>query len=105
MKKLHYFIPAILLAALDVSIWILGIDTVPLPHFLWLALFCLAGILLVRRWFWGAICGLMPAFEFIRMSTIYTGQVIPIELPLGISLSIYYLLCGLWVFRKHIHNA
>ena len=100
MKKIWYFIPAILLLALDAMVLILDMDFIPLQHILWLALFGLAGFLLARGHFWGAGFGLMPAIEFIHMSTVHTGQVIDIELPLGVFLIIYYAVCALLAYRK-----
>ena len=100
MQKLLYFIPACLLAVLDVTLLILGLDGIPLQHLLWLALFAIAGLLLSSKQFWGAAFGLIPAFEFIYMSSIYTGQVVDIELPLGIALTFYYLICAFIVHKK-----
>ena len=100
MKKFAYFIPAVLLAALDAAILFLGSDLIPLQHLLWLALFIISGTLLVRRRFWGAAFGLLPAVEFMHMSTIHTGQVINIEMPLGIVLFVYYIFCAVLAYRK-----
>ena len=50
--------------------------------------------------FWGGAFGLIPAGAFMYMSTRYTGQVINIELPLGIGIAVYYIICSIVVYKK-----
>ena len=44
---------------------------------------------------------MLPAVEFIIMSTRYTGQIASIELPLGIVLAVFYAVCGIMVYRNN----
>lgn len=41
---------------------------------------------------------MLPGIHFIYMSTQDTGQILPIELPTGIIVIIFYLLCSGVVF-------
>lgn len=57
-------------------------------------------LLLDKGKFWGGAFGLIPAAAFMYMSTRYTGQVINIELPLGIVIAVYYIICSMVVYKK-----
>ena len=64
----------------------------------WMILFLVSGMLLVKKIFWGGFFGMLPGIHFIYMSTQDTGQILPIELPMGIIVIIFYLLCSGAVF-------
>jgi len=56
----------------------------------------------------GWIFGVLPGIHMMYMSTKDTGQVINIELPLGIIVVTFYLLCCSFVFytmRKRKHQV
>ena len=52
----------------------------------------------------GALFGLLPAIHLLYMSTQFTGQVINIEMPLGIITALYMIVCGFWVWKKGSYN-
>lgn len=100
-RKLLFLIPAILSIIIFLICIILGFGIPSINQFSWLILFFIAGILLCKNRFWGSLFGLIPGFIFMYMSTQETGQVINIELPLGIGICLYYIICGLIVFKKN----
>lgn len=48
--------------------------------------------------------GLLPAIHLLYMSTQSTGQVINIEMPLGIITALHVLACGFCVWKKGSNN-
>ncbi len=66
----------------------------------WIALFLASGFLLSQEKIWGSIFGMIPGIVFVWMSTNYTGQVINIELPLGMLIIGFYAGCGMGIYRK-----
>lgn len=94
-RRMLYFIPVLTYMAMLVF----GFGIVSVKEVVWLLLFLISGFLLSADKFWGSILGMIPAVYFIFMSTEYTGQVINIEIPLGIGLIIYYLICSFVVYR------
>ena len=100
--KIPFFTPAIFfvifygLAAMSI-----GISAISPICFVWIALFLAAGVLLSKGKSIGGFIGLLPGIHLIYMSTKDTGQVINIEMPLGIIILIFYILCsGLVFFTK-----
>lgn len=98
-RKMLYFVPALMFIIAYMVMLVLGFGMVSVKEVSWLFLFLISGFLLGGGKFWGSIFGMIPAVDFIYMSTEYTGQVINIELPLGIVLIIYYLICSFVVYR------
>jgi hypothetical protein len=98
MKKIVYFIPVILWAIVYGFLMYVGLNRYALaPGLLYpFVLFVTSGILLAKGLFWGGLPGVIPGIHFMYMSTIETGQVIAIEMPLGIVLVSFYLICS-WV--------
>lgn len=102
MKKNVFYIPAIFytlfygLTALVFG----GIGAIQPIVIAWLFLFWLAGILLSKAIWWGGLLGMLPAAYFIYMSTQGTGQIAPIELPLGIIVLLFYAGCTYIVYKK-----
>lgn len=72
--------------------------------FTWIALFLISGILLSKEKVWGCLFGMIPGIVFVWMSTNDTGQVINIELPLGIIIIGFYVGCGIGIYRKRHLN-
>ncbi|MGL5254041.1 MAG: DUF4362 domain-containing protein, partial [Brevinema sp.] len=46
--------------------------------------------------------GVLPTIHLIYMSTQETGQVVNIELPLGIIVLLFYVLCGCFVYKRRV---
>lgn len=100
MRKILYFIPAIIFTLFYVFIaFLIGIRFIFPIVICWLALLWLAGILLIKNIWWGGLLGCIPALCFIYMGTQDTGQIIK-ETPIGIVLLLYYLLCCYVVYKK-----
>lgn len=105
MKNIIFFIPAIIFTAFY-GLIILGIGLPVSPIvFVWIALFIISGILMTIKLFWGGILGILPGCYLIYMSTVDTGQIMKIELPLGVIIATYYFVCSSYIFikrKKHI---
>ncbi len=101
MRKFLFFIPAIIFTAFYGFVMIgIGLSVSPMV-FIWIALFIISGILLAKNLFWGGVLGILPGCHSMYMSTIDTGQVMNIELPLGIVIVAFYLICSVYVYVKH----
>ncbi len=99
MKKIVWYLPAIIYTIAIVILNIVFRIFTPV-WCVWCVLLWLSGFLLDKKKVWGSILGLLPAIHLLYMSTKYTGQVINIELPLGIFTAIYVLMCGAFVLKK-----
>ncbi len=97
MKKIVFYIPAILFAVLLAMMSGMG-STSPIV-FVWIALFLVSGFLLSKATFWGGIFGILPGIHWIYMGTKFTGQLIN-EYPFGVMILIFYILCSAFVFYK-----
>ena len=100
MKKVIVFAPA---AIFTVAIVILNIvlrDFSPLWS-AWMLLLWISGSVMSKGKAWGAVIGLIPGTNLIYMSTQYTGQVINIELPLGLIIVIFYFTCGVVIWKRN----
>lgn len=100
MKKVVYYVPAIfglvfycLLAVFS------GIGAIHPAVWLCIALLLASAILMAKKKWLGCIPGILVGATLICMSFRYTGQVIDIERPFGITLTLFYILSGL-IFRK-----
>ena len=102
MKKIVFYIPAILLAVLLGMMSRMG-PTSPLV-FVWIALFLVSGFLLSKAEFWGGIFGILPGIHLVYMGTKYTGQVIN-EYPFGVMILFFYILCSVLVFYKERNKS
>ena len=99
--KIVFFIPAILFTIIFGFVAMsLGISSISPLSLIWFALFLVAGTLLSKDKFWGGFIGILLGFRSIYMSTKDTGQIINIEMPIGVILLIYYVLCSGFVFFK-----
>ena len=67
----------------------------------WALLLWIGGLVMNKRKAWGAVIGLLPGAHLIYMSTQYTGQVINIELPLGLIIAVFYLGCGFVIWKRN----
>lgn len=100
MKKIVFYIPAIIFAVFYGLLAIANIGAISPFVIVWLVLFLLSGILLVKDIFWGSLLGVLPAIHLIYMGTQETGQIIS-EIPIGIIVLIFYLVCGGFIFYKN----
>lgn len=99
MKKIILYIPAIIFSIY--FSWVIiyfGISYSPVI-FVWLALFLAGGVLLSKGKCWGGFLGLLPGIHWIYMGTQETGQIVN-EMPIGIIVSIFYLICSSYIFYK-----
>ena len=104
MKKVFFLAPACVFTLGIIALNFILRTFAPL-WWAWALLFWLGGVLLCKERFWGGLFGLIPAFHLVYMSTQDTGQVIDIELPLGIAIAIYFLACGLFVGIKILRKS
>ena len=96
MKKVVYYVLAIfglvfycLLAVFS------GIGAIHPAVWLCIALMFASAILMAQKKWFGCIPGILVGATLICMSFRDTGQVIDIERPLGIALTLFYILSGL----------
>lgn len=100
MKKFIFHLPTILFTILYGWLVMIAAGAISPIIFAWIALFLIGGILLSKGKFLGGLLGMLPGIHLIYMSTKDTGQVINIELPSGIIILIFYILCSGYVFYK-----
>ena len=100
MKKYIGYIPAIIFTAFYLLVGFTGASFALSMILIWIACFWISAFLLHKGLFWGGVFGLFPALHMIYMGTRYTGQVINIEIPLGLILLIFYVLFGLYLWKK-----
>lgn len=99
VKKILFFIPAIIFVLFYGFIAISDTGAISPIVIVWLALFIVAGVLLSKAVFWGSLLAMFPAIHLIYMSTQETGQIINIELPSGIIILFFYVICGYFVYK------
>lgn len=100
MKKYIGYIPAVLFTAFYLMAGLTGAGLALSMILIWLACFWIAAFLLHKGLFWGGVFGLFPALHMIYMGTQYTGQVINIEIPLGLILLMFYVIFGFYLWKK-----
>ena len=100
MRKLIGYIPAILFTTLYLYVGMSGGNFTMSMVVLWVVCLWLSAFFLHKGLFWGGVFGLVPAVHMIYMGTQYTGQVINIEIPLGIALILFYGIFGIYLWRK-----
>ena len=103
-KQMLYFLPFILSLITYLAAAFLGLGLISVKELIWLALFLMSGFLLSDEKVWGCLIGMIPGIVFIWMSTNDTGQVINIELPLGLIIIGFYLGCGAGIYQKRYLN-
>ena len=100
MKKAIVFAPAAIFTVAVVALNIILKTFSPL-WYAWVLLLWIGGFMMNKEKAWGAVIGLLPGAHIIYMSTQYTGQVINIELPLGLIIVIFYLGCGFVIWKRN----
>ena len=100
MKKIIFYLPAILFGIFYGVIAISNIGTISTIVVVWLALFFVSGFILNKNVFWGSLLGTLPAIHLIYMGTQETGQIVN-EIPIGIVILIFYIICGYFVYGNN----
>ena len=100
MRKFIGYIPAALFTGFYLFSGLTGASITMSMVLIWLACFWLSAFFLHKGLFWGGAFGLLPGVHMIYMSTQYTGQVINIEMPLGIILILFYGIYGFYLWKK-----
>lgn len=100
MKKVIYFTPAIFgLVFYSLLTVFSGFGAIHPVVWLCIAMLFVSAVLLAQKKWFGCIPGILVGAILILMSYQSTGQVIDIEMPLGIALILFYILSGV-VSRK-----
>ena len=92
MKKVLFYLPAVIYTIAVISLNIILQIFSPL-WYVWSILLWLGGFLLHHSKVWGGLFGLLPAVHLLYMGTQDAGQVIDIEMPLGMITAVYVLAC------------
>lgn len=101
MKKTFFFIPAVLLTAYCGGMaCVAGAAAVPTAAWLGLLLLWGSGVLLSRRFIWGAFCGALPGVLMIFHSARQTEQFFHMGLPIGLALLLFYMFCVCAIYRR-----
>lgn len=100
MKKIVFYIPAIIFIVIYSLLASSSIGAISPFVAVWLVLFLTSGILLSKDMFWGGLLGILPAIHLIYMGTQETGQIIN-EIPIGIIVSVFYVVCSSFIFYKN----
>lgn len=95
MKKVIYFAPAIFgLVFYSLLTVFSGFGAIHPVVWLSIAMLFFSAVLMARKKWFGCIPGILVGAILIWMSFQSTGQVIDIEMPLGIVLILFYILSG-----------
>lgn len=100
MKKWIIYAPATIFTLGAIVLNIILKTFSPL-WYAWALLLWIGGLVMNKGKAWGALIGLLPGVHLIYMSTQYTGQVINIELPLGLIIAIFYISCGFVIWKRN----
>ena len=100
MRKYIGYLPAVLFTGFYLFMGITGASLTMSMILVWLACFWVSAFFLHKGLFWGGIFGFVPAINMIYMGGEYRGQVINIEIPLGILLLLFYTILGIYLWKK-----
>lgn len=100
MRKIVFYIPAIIFAIFYGFVSISNIGAISPMVLVWVALFIISGVILNKNFFGGSLLGALPAIHLIYMGMQETGQIIN-EISIGIVILIFYIFCGYFVFRNN----
>lgn len=104
MRKYIGYIPAVLFTAFYLFVGFTGASLTMSMILVWLACFWISAFFFHKGLFWGGIFGFIPAINMLYMGGEYRGQVINIEIPLGIILLLFYTILGIYLWKKR-HDA
>ena len=99
MKKVLYFIPAIVFGLIYCLLIFEGAGLVLWHGWLFLALMIASGILLAKKKWWGAIPGVVIGVFFICSGLTNEYAILP-EWQVGIVLVLYYIFGGVFAASK-----
>lgn len=103
MKKIMYFIPAIISILFYGFIIIVdGVNSINFFAYVAILMMLLSAFLMKWNKWWGSLLGIIVGLYMIYMGSQETGQIIK-ETPFGIILCCYYVVCGCMAFlgKKH----
>ena len=103
-KQMLYFLPFIFSIIFYLGAVIMGLGMISVEEVVWISLFLVSGLLLGKEKAWGCVLGMIPGIVFVGLSTKDTGQVINIELPLGIAIIGFFVGCGIGIYRKSLYK-
>lgn len=95
VKYLGY-VPAVIFTAFYAF---LNFGAVSAAVYPWLLCMWVAALLFHKGIYMGGVFGLFPSICFIYMGTRETGQVIDIEIPIGVCLALFYVIIGICVYK------
>lgn len=101
MKKRLFYLPAVISLLFYIFMGInFGFKSI--NYFVWVFVFVLfiSAYFMNRNNYFASIGGIIVGIYLIYMSTIDTGQIIKMEMPLGIIFIIYYLVCGILIYKN-----
>lgn len=105
MKKLLYYLPAVVSVIFYLILgFCSGVGSINPAVWLFIVLLVVSAIFMSKGKWWGSLGGIIVGLVLIYMSTQYTGQVIDIERPIGIAFIVYYLICGIMLYRNKKNN-
>lgn len=99
-KQILYFLPFVLSIITYLGAMFLGLGMISVKELVWVALFLISGFLMSKEKVWGCVFGMIPGIVFVWMSVNETGQVINTELPLGMIIIGFYVVCGIVAGRN-----
>ena len=99
MSVLFFYTPTVLFGLASAVFGLIAGEP-PLLWLMWTALLALSGWLLDHRLVWGCLPQLACAGHLLALGSRYTGQVLFIELLLGLALAAHALACALYVHRR-----
>lgn len=100
MKKILYFIPAIVFGLLYSLLIVEGQGPILWHGWLFLTLMIVSGILLAKRKWWGAIPGVVIGVFFICSGLTNEYAILP-EWQVGIVLVLYYIFSSVFATSKN----
>lgn len=104
MKKIIYFIPAIISILFYGFIIIVdGFNSIKFLGYVAIFMMILSAFIMKYNKWWGSIFGIIVGLYMIYMGTQETGQIIK-ETPFGIIVCFYYVICGVITFVEGRHE-
>lgn len=100
MKKILYFLPAILGVAFYIFLG-MAVSFKAINPFVWITLgiLWLSAFLMVKNIWLGSLLGFLIGILLIYMGNQETGQIIK-ETPFGIVMCIYYVICAIACYKR-----
>ena len=95
MKKVFYFLPAIVFGLVYLLLTFEGQGPILWYGWLFLALMIMSGILLAKNKWWASIPGVCIGIFFIYSGMTNEYMILP-EWQVGIALVLYYIVCGVF---------